>query len=140
MSISARTNLPERHVVSCVLERGGRILILKRSGLVGSFRGRWAGVSGYIESTPEEQAFIEIQEETGLGSDDVSLLKRGDVVEVESDGTRWFIHPFLFRVVEDAKITTDWEHTEHCWIAPAELEKYDTVPGLERVVKSILHY
>jgi 8-oxo-dGTP diphosphatase len=140
MNDSTKANLPERHVVSCILERGGLILVLKRSGLVGSFRGRWAGVSGYVESAPDEQALTEIREETGLGSDDVSLLKRGDVVEAEGDGTRWFIHPFLFRVVEDAKIMTDWEHTEHCWITPGELCDYDTVPGLERVIKSVLDY
>lgn len=36
-------------VVTVFLRRGGRILILKRSRKVGSYQGRWAGISGFIE-------------------------------------------------------------------------------------------
>jgi 8-oxo-dGTP diphosphatase len=50
--------LQEKKVVTCFLESNGAILILRRSELVGSYQGRWAGVSGYIEqeNTPDEQA------------------------------------------------------------------------------------
>ena len=138
MKDTSAGNLPEKHVVSCFLEKGGLILLLRRSNLVGTFRGMWAGVSGYVESPPEEQALTEIREETGLGIDSVHLARKGDVVEIVSAGTRWCIHPFLFHVTSDAGIRTDWEHTEHRWIYPSELGDYDTVPGLGSVLASLL--
>ena len=41
--------MEERHVVTCFLEHGGEIPLLRRSQRVGTYKGRWAGVSGYIE-------------------------------------------------------------------------------------------
>ena len=62
--------MDERHVVTCFLEHDGQIMILRRSERVGTYRGKWAGVSGYIEegSTPSQQAWIEIKEEAGLAA------------------------------------------------------------------------
>ena len=54
--------LQEKRVVTCFLESANEILILRRSEQVGSYRGRWAGVSGYIETTADEQALVEIEE------------------------------------------------------------------------------
>jgi len=58
--------LLEKRVVTCFLESDGEILILRRSRQVGSYQGKWAGVSGFIETTADEQALVEIEEETGL--------------------------------------------------------------------------
>ena len=55
--------LPEKHVVTCFLECQGSILLLKRSQQVGSFKGRWAGVSGYVEGSVDAQSLIEIEED-----------------------------------------------------------------------------
>ncbi|MCL0057688.1 hypothetical protein M1N05_01270 [Dehalococcoidales bacterium] len=44
----------EKKVVTCFLESDGEILILRRSAQVSSYQGRWAGVSGYIETTADE--------------------------------------------------------------------------------------
>ncbi len=108
------------------------MLLLRRSDRVGSYRGRWAGVSGYIESTPEAQALTEIREETGLGPEDVQLVRRGESLAVEDEGlgVRWVVHPFLFHVAEPDRIRTDWEHTEARWVTPGELPGYPTVPRL----------
>ena len=71
--------LQEKHVVTCFLESGNRILILRRSEQVGSYQGIWAGVSGYIEAntTADEQALLEIEEETSLCREDLELIKKG---------------------------------------------------------------
>jgi hypothetical protein len=54
-------------VTSFLQNPKGEILLLRRSDKVGTFRGRWAGVSGFLEEpTPEGQARKEILEETGL--------------------------------------------------------------------------
>jgi len=90
-------DLPEKHIVTCFLECGNRILILRRSGLVGSFQGRWAGVSGYIETTADKQALVEMEEETGLRRGDVELVKKGSPLKVEGEGVRWVVYPSCSR-------------------------------------------
>src|SRR5689334_7166910 len=130
------------HVVTCILQRsdgdeGTRILIVRRSERVGSYQGRWAGVSGFVEPgvTPEEQAFTEIREETGLRRMQVKLMRRGAVVEYidQELGRHFYIHPFLFAALTPEAIETDWEAVEMRWINPDELQKYQTVPQLQEV-------
>ena len=126
--------MEERHVVTCFLEYESKILLLRRSERVGTYRGRWAGVSGYIEegNSPYEQALEEIREETGLGDEDIQLVREGEPLEVidEEIGRKWIVHPFRFRVIRPEKIKIDWEHTEMKWIDPEEMEQYETVPKL----------
>jgi 8-oxo-dGTP diphosphatase len=126
--------MDERHVVTCFLERDGEIMLLRRSERVGTYRGKWAGVSGYIEkgSTPSQQAWTEIKEEVGLDVEDLELVREGRPLEVADPqlGRKWVVHPFRFRVLRPEKIKTDWEHTEAKWIAPENIEKHETVPNL----------
>jgi 8-oxo-dGTP diphosphatase len=132
--------LQEKRVVTCFLESGGEILILRRSGEVGSYRGSWAGVSGYIESTADEQALTEIEEETGLARGEVELLKRGKPLAVEDEGLgiRWVVHPYLFRIKDRDKIRIDCEHKEARWIKPEDIEHYQTVPRLREALGRVL--
>lgn len=133
-------NLEEKHVVTCFLESDGKILLLRRSGQVGSYRGKWAGVSGYVESPPDKQALIEIREEAGLDTDDIRLLKKGEsiVINDEELGTRWIVHPFLFHVNDPEKVKIDWEHKEYEWIVPSDIDKYATVPGLRNTLERVM--
>jgi len=132
--------MEEKHVVTCFLEHGGKILILRRSGRVSTYRRSWAGVSGYIETNADEQAFTEISEETELYKNDLKLVKKGKPLEViDKDlNRRWIVHPFLFHVRSPEKIRTDWEHTEVKWIKPGELKKYETVPGLAKALTRVI--
>jgi 8-oxo-dGTP diphosphatase len=126
--------MKETHVVTCFLENKAKILFLCRSGQVGSYTQRWAGISGYIEPghSPLEQALQEIGEETGLSKNEVKLLKEGLPLEVidETLGKIWVVHPFRFQVDNPEKIQIDWEHSEYRWIEPEEIKNYNTVPGL----------
>jgi PncC family amidohydrolase len=134
------STLEEKHVVTCFLEHGGKILILRRSSRVGTYRRSWAGVSGYIETNDIDQAFTEISEETELYKKDLKLIKKGKPLEViDKDlGRKWIVHPFLFHVKAPEKIKTDWEHTEAKWIKPGELKKYETVPGLAKALAWVI--
>lgn len=131
--------LPERHVVTCFLKFGAKILLLRRSELVGSFQGKWAGVSGHVETTADEQALVEIEEEASLCREDLKLLKRGRPLEVNDDeaGVKWVVHPFLFQIKEPGKIKIDWEHQEIRWIDPEDIDNYDTVPMLKEVLEQV---
>lgn len=128
-------------VVTVFLTHSDKFLVLKRSSKVGAYRGHWAGVSGYLESDdPLSQAYIEIAEEVGLSSRDVTLLNAGEPLEVV-DQTRdrsWRVHPFLFAVHEPNKIRLDWENTEMRWIRPDELEGLETVPALRQTLERVI--
>ncbi len=126
--------MEEMHVVTCFLEHGAKIALLRRSGRVGTYKGRWAGVSGYIEegNTPYQQALEEMKEEAGLSEEDVELIKEGEPLEAvdEGLGRKWVVHPFRFGVKTGEKISIDWEHTELRWIDPKDIGRYETVPKL----------
>lgn len=133
------SNLKEKQVVTCFLEAKGRILLLRRSEQVGSYQGRWAGVSGYIETTADEQALTEIEEETSLCGEDLKLIKIGEPLPVEDErlGVRWIVHPYLFHIKDRSKINIDWEHKEARWIKPEDLDNYQTVPKLKETLAKV---
>ena len=128
---------PRIHVVTCFLMRRGKILILRRSEKVGTYRCKWAGVSGYIEKgeRPVDTAFKEIHEETGLTAADAALVREGPILPVAL--TNFVVHPFLFEV-KRGRIRLDREHTAHRWIRPSELRRFGTVPGLSAALESVL--
>ena len=136
--------MKEAKVVTCFLLRrlpgGDEVLLLRRSQQVGTYRGRWAAVSGYLEEPdPLAQAYREIEEEAGLAHDDLTLLRAGEplvVVDAEAD-RRWIVHPFLFEVRPDARVRVDWEHTEARWVRPEEVSAFETVPQLTEALMSV---
>jgi hypothetical protein len=131
--------LPEKKVVTCFLESGNEILILRRSQQVGSYQGRWAGVSGYIETSADEQALTEIAEETSLSSEDLELIKKGKPLTITDEklGVKWIVHPYLFHIKDRDKIRIDWEHKETRWIAPEDIGKFETVPKLAETLARV---
>lgn len=133
--------MDRKHVVTVFLECDGKILILKRSDRVGSYQGKWAGVSGSVESgSPLMQAMQELEEETSLKGSDVRFIKAGPEFEVEdsSIGTTWVVHPFLFEALSLDRFQLDWEHSDHKWINPAELELFETVPMLQKSLERVI--
>ena len=133
--------LQEKRVVTCFLESENKILILRRSEQVGSYQGKWAGVSGYIEAetTADEQALVEIGEETSLCGEDLKLVKRGKplLIEDEKLGVKWMVHPYLFHIKDRGKIKIDWEHKETRWIDPKDIGNYQTVPMLKETLARV---
>ena len=126
--------MDERHVVTAFLTRGNQVLLLRRTDRVRTYRALWAGVSGSVESglTPIEQAIQEIEEETSLSNADAIPVLAGQSLDFVDDALnrRWVVHPFRFRVSDEAEIRLDWEHSEARWIEPAQLERMSTVPRL----------
>jgi 8-oxo-dGTP pyrophosphatase MutT (NUDIX family) len=131
-------------VVTCILEHNGKILLLKRSARVGTYKGQWGGIAGYVEEleAPYDTAIKEISQEAGIDVESLTLIKKGDPIELSDiyEGKRydWIVYPFLFQIQDKVLIHTDWEHEEYRWVHPSEIKKFDTVPGLDKVVRELL--
>ncbi len=128
-------------VVTVFLTHRSKILVLKRSREVGTYKGHWAGVSGYLESEdPLKQAYSEMAEEVGLSEQDVTLVKAGKPLEIVDDAQdrAWRVHPFLFSVHEPDTIRLDWENIEMRWILPEEIDQLKTVPALKETLERVI--
>jgi len=129
--------LEGQHVVTCFLEYQGKVLLLRRSPRFGTYQGKWAGVSGYIEQgqTPLQQALREIGEETHLTEHDIVLVKEGSPLEVVDKGLdrKWIVHPYQFSIFDPNKIIINWENSEIQWVVPQDIDKLPTVPQLYEV-------
>jgi 8-oxo-dGTP pyrophosphatase MutT (NUDIX family) len=133
------------NAVTCLLINDeGKLLILKRSNKVRTYRGLWGGVAGYVEENedPYDTAVKEIREEVGIKEENVSLIKNLDPVEFtdfyNGEKYNWKIFTFLFKTEKKDKINIDWEHSEYRWIPPSEIKNYDTVPYFKDIVSRLL--
>jgi 8-oxo-dGTP pyrophosphatase MutT (NUDIX family) len=129
-------------IVTSFIRDNGKLLILKRSDEVKSMKGLWAGISGIIEKNEEPltRAKIEIFEEAGITEDKINLIKATEEIRIHSPQYKnheWEIFPFLFEV-NNPKITLNWENSDFKWINIEELENYETVPSLQKVLFNLL--
>jgi len=125
-------------IVTSFIRNNEKLLILKRSEKVKSMKGLWAGISGIIEKNEEplKRAKIEIYEEVGITEDEITLVKAATEMKVNSpqyNNHEWEIFPFLFEA-ENPVIKLNWENSDFKWINTGELEKYETVPSLQKVL------
>lgn len=132
------SNVEETPVVTSLLQNSeGKLLLLRRSSKVGTYTGKWAGVSGFVEKAPPEaQAYREIAEEVGIARSELQLKRVGAPVYVREGAKVFVVHPFLFSVNQPS-ITLNWENSDMAWVAPKELKSRDTVPKLEKVWESL---
>ena len=129
-------------IVTCILKKADKILILKRSNKVKSMKSLWAGVSGIIEKNelPLARAKIEIFEELGIKNEEIKLLKEAEkmrIVSPQYENHEWEVFPFLFEI-QESEIKLNWENTEFKWINEEDISNYDTVPNLDKVLINLL--
>jgi len=125
-------------IVTSFLKNSEEILLLKRSEKVKSMKNLWAGISGIIEENEEpfNRAKIEIFEEVGIKESEIKLIKEGDRLMIESPqyvNHQWEVYPFLFSC-ESREIKLNWENSDSKWISINELESFQTVPSLDKVL------
>ncbi|NMJ86677.1 MAG: NUDIX domain-containing protein [Thaumarchaeota archaeon] len=128
-------------VVTSFLMYENKILILRRSDKVLTMKYKWAGISGYIEYNERmlKRAYKEINEETGLSSNEIEIIKTSEPLEIidkELD-TLWIIYPHLFKTTR-TNVKLDWEHDQYQWIEPAEITNYEGVPMLRETLQNVL--
>lgn len=128
-------------VITVFVRFKSEMLILKRGEKVGTYRGKWNVVAGYLDELKpiREKVLEELREEVGISEKEILSIHFGrpfKVIDKSIDKT-WFTHPVLVELKEKPRIRLDWEHTEYRWIKPEEIKNFDTVPnlvkGFERV-------
>jgi 8-oxo-dGTP diphosphatase len=129
-------------VVTCFVEFDGRILLLRRSEKVRTYPGKWCTVTGYLDEpkTVRQKALTELEEELKIAEYATLDYRSGTPYEFEDPGSGkiWIVHPVRVRLAEPPRIVLDWEHTDFQWIAPETIGKYETVPMLERSLKTVM--
>ncbi len=140
-------------VVTAFLERGGLVLLVKRSQQVGTHRGAWSGVSGYLDWPVRRlrqlvqrgpgrialrQALQEVREETGIGRTELSGYRAGEEVPAPDPRNQreWRIRPFRFRLRGVVVPKLDWENVECDWVPLPDVARRRTVPRLSEALES----
>ena len=129
-------------IVTSFIKDDSKLLILKRSDKVKTMKGLWAGISGIIENNEEplSRAKIEIFEEAGIVEDEITLVKAAEEMRVNSPQYKnheWEIFPFLFEATNPT-VKLNWENSDFKWIDIEDLETYETVPSLQKVLFNLL--
>jgi 8-oxo-dGTP pyrophosphatase MutT (NUDIX family) len=135
------TNAEAAPVITVFVKSGNKVLLLKRSGKVGHYKGKWNAIAGYLdeERPAREKVLEELREEAGIPEKQVKSIGFGEPFANKDKAIKrtWLIHPVLVEV-RDPSIRLDWEHTDYAWIKPQELTNYDHVPSLEKSLASAL--
>ncbi|MFB6091585.1 MAG: NUDIX domain-containing protein [Haloquadratum sp.] len=127
------------HVVTCFVRERGEVLLTRRSEQVGTYQGRWAGVSGYVESEPGEAGFDaatveadarrELREEVDLTDVDLELVRAGAPLSVDDEEGSFTVHPFLFET-DTREVDPNEELAAVEWVDPTAIRERPTVPRL----------
>jgi 8-oxo-dGTP pyrophosphatase MutT (NUDIX family) len=128
-----------REVVAVIIEWRGRIALFRRSESVGHDPGRWHCITGYLESgaSPEEQAFVELREETGLTRNDLIDFRQGaPLLLTDHEANPWLVHTFT-AVTRCRRLTINDEHDAFRWAAPSKISRFSNrVAWLDQVLEA----
>lgn len=120
----------------------GEVLLLKRSDKVGSYRGFWNVVGGYIDEpvSLEEKVFEELSEELGITQKQVASVAFAERFSVfdEDIPKEWLVHPVLVELKMKVEPVLDWEHTAFVWITPERFGEFLLVKGFEEAFDALL--
>ena len=121
-------------VVTAIIENDNKLLILKRSEKVKSYKHKWSGISGYFEKNEDllSRALIEIYEETQIKKENIILRKILEEIEIENS-KKIIVQPFFFSSKTNI-ISLNWENDDYKWIKEEEVKSYDTVPKLIEIL------
>jgi 8-oxo-dGTP pyrophosphatase MutT (NUDIX family) len=137
------SSFPSGHEVTAVIvEWRGRIALLRRSQKSGHDQGKWHCVTGYLDEGmgPQEQAVLELFEETDLQLRDLLSLTAGPVLELfDEAGTLWLVHTFVARTAR-RRLKLNWEHDTFRWVLPRNAKRFSNrVSWLDRVLLATGH-
>lgn len=132
----------EAPVIIVFVKSKDKILLLKRSDKVRTYKRRWNTVAGYLDEIRpiREKIIEELRDEIGINENNVKSINIKDSYKIkdkEIDKT-WIVHPALVELKNKIELKLDWEHTEYKWIKVEELKNFDTVKDLDKSLMRIL--
>lgn len=103
-------------VVACVVSDGDRTCLVRRSQRVGSDRGLWHCVTGYLDGdlSPRACVLLELEEELALHRLDLEHLNQGPDLVYVDDSVTWVVHTFL-AVTSRRQFHLNWENETYAW-------------------------
>ncbi len=125
--------------VAAFIAHEDKVLVVRRADNIPSYPGKWSGVNSLLQHVPLKQAYLQIAEELGMGTERIRLVGIGAPVRVDDSehDWDWLVFPYLFELKSGSEVRLNWKATEREWIAPDEIGRLDTVPGLADVLASV---
>ena len=113
-----------------ILDDNSSMLLLMRSGKSRWMPKKWGLPGGKIETgeTAEEAVIRETKEETSLDIQNLTYLK--DLSNKAVD--------LFYASSYDCNVQIDFEHDDYEWVSRADVEQYDTTPGIVEIFDWIL--
>ena len=113
-----------------ILDDNSSMLLLMRSGKSRWMPKNWGLPGGKIEAgeTAEEAVIRETKEETSLDIQNLTYLK--DLSNKAVD--------LFYASSYDGNVQIDFEHDDYEWVSRADVEQYDTTPGIVEIFDWIL--
>jgi len=122
----------------------GKVLILKRSGKVRAYKGKWDGISGYYDRlvAPEEIALNEVREEVGIKPSLISKVRLGKKYKFTDRkiGETWIVFPITIWLKKTPRVTLNWENVSYRWVRPNRLSLLDSIPRLAKKLEYASYY
>lgn len=129
-------------VITVFIKYKDKILLLKRSEKVLTYKGKWNTVAGYLDELKSIQEKIkeEIKEELRIEENIISSVFIGKSYQFKDEkiNKTWIVCPVVVELKNEPEIKLDWEHTEYKWIKPEELDNFDTTPHLNQSLKRVI--
>jgi 8-oxo-dGTP pyrophosphatase MutT (NUDIX family) len=133
------TNAKKAAVLIIFVKHKEKILILKRSNKVHSYKGKWSTIAGFYDEIAkiDKKVAEELQEELKITKNYDISIGTPYWFEDKDIGKKWFRIPVIVKLIKPVKIKIDWEHSEYKWINPKDFKKYDFAPGMEENLKHV---
>jgi len=114
-------------VLTVFIIYNNKILLLKRSEKVGTYKNKWNTVTGYLDE--KKPIYDKILDE---------ILYESFEFEDKKINKKWIIYPSKIELKNKPKIKLDWEHSKYKWIYPKDLLKYNIVPKLDLSLNKVI--
>ena len=130
----------EAPVITVFIKFKDKILLLKRSDKVLTYKGKWNTIAGYLDEVKpiEDKVKEELREEINVK--EFLSIKIGKYFKIldKKINKKWIVTPVLVELKDKPEIKLDWEHTEFEWIKPEEMKNYDTVVSLDKSLEKVI--
>ena len=129
-------------VINCIVRHDGKILLVRRSGLVALHGNRWGCVTGFIDRFISLEALVgcELREELSVDVASASEVRCANPFRSVDDAAAkvWLVYPVLVTFEQRPRIRLNWENGAFRWIRPAEIDNFRVIPGQARALAVVI--